>query len=133
MRGCFTQCFTFVATVEAIIESKATPVCTEIDDTLNMCPVDLEQRITSRTKAVIAVHMLGVPARLREIKEICRKHNLFLIEDTAWGCGGNLDGIPLGTWGDIGTFSFDFAKTLTTGEGGMLVTNCKSTWKKASK
>jgi 8-amino-3,8-dideoxy-alpha-D-manno-octulosonate transaminase len=116
-----TQCFTFVATIEGIIESGAQPVCTEIDKTLNMDPTDLERKITPRTRAVIVVHMLGTPARLKEVKEICQRHNLYLIEDTAWGCGGCLDGKPLGTWGDVGTFSFDFAKTMTTGEGGMLV------------
>jgi 8-amino-3,8-dideoxy-alpha-D-manno-octulosonate transaminase len=116
-----TQSFTFVATVEAIIEAGATPVCAEIDGTLNLDPVDLETRVTPRTRAVIPVHMLGTPARLREIETICRRHNLLLIEDAAWGCGGSLDGKPLGTWGQMGTFSFDFAKTMTTGEGGMVV------------
>ena len=118
-----TQSFTFVATVEAIIESRANPVCADIDHTLNLDPADLERRITPRTKAVIVVHMLGTPARLPEITDICRRHNLFLIEDTAWGCGGSLNNKSLGTWGDVGTFSFDFAKTMTTGEGGMVVFN----------
>jgi 8-amino-3,8-dideoxy-alpha-D-manno-octulosonate transaminase len=118
-----TQTFTFVATVESIIESGATPICAEIDDTLNMDPSDLEKKISKKTKAVIVVHMLGVPARLREIVQICKRHGIPLIEDTAWGCGGALDGKPLGTWGDIGTFSFDYAKIITTGEGGMLLTN----------
>ena len=68
-----TQCFTFVATVESIVESGATPVCTEVDKTLNMDPKDLESRITSKTKAVIAVHMLGIPARLKEIKKFVIK------------------------------------------------------------
>ena len=127
-----TQCFTFVATVESIVESGATPVCTEVDKTLNMDPKDLESRITSKTKAVIAVHMLGTPARLKEIKKICDKNNLFLIEDTAWGCGGNLEKINLGNWGDIGTFSFDFAKTITTGEGGMITFKNENIYKKAA-
>jgi 8-amino-3,8-dideoxy-alpha-D-manno-octulosonate transaminase len=127
-----TQSFTFVATAEAIIEARATPVCAEIDNTLNMAPDDLLRKITPRTKAVIVVHMLGTPARLPEIAEICRKKNLVLIEDTAWGCGGNLQGKPLGTWGDVGTFSFDFAKTLTTGEGGMVVFRDKEVWEKAA-
>jgi 8-amino-3,8-dideoxy-alpha-D-manno-octulosonate transaminase len=70
-----TQCFTFVATVEAIIESRGVPICADIDDTLNLDPISLEQKITSKTKAVIAVHMLGVPARLQEISDICKKHN----------------------------------------------------------
>jgi 8-amino-3,8-dideoxy-alpha-D-manno-octulosonate transaminase len=127
-----TQSFTFVATVEAIIEARATPVCADIDTTLNMDPADLERRITPRTKAVIVVHMLGTPARLTEITEICRRHKLLLIEDTAWGCGGNLQGKPLGTYGDIGTFSFDFAKTMTTGEGGMLVFRDEAVYRRAA-
>lgn len=116
-----TQSFTFVATAEAIIEARAVPVCCEVDATLNMDPADLERRITPRTRAVIAVHMLGTPARLREISSVCERHEVVLIEDAAWGCGGALDGRALGTWGRMGTFSFDFAKTMTTGEGGMVV------------
>ncbi len=120
-----TQSFTFVATVEAIVEARAKPVCTEIDETLNMDPQDLLKKINKKTKAVIVVHMLGVPARLDKIKEICRKKRLVLIEDTAWGCGGKFKNKFLGTWGDIGAFSFDFAKTITTGEGGMLLFKSK--------
>ena len=127
-----TQCFTFVATVEAIVESGALPKCCEIDKTLNICPIDLEKRITEKTKAVIVVHMLGNPARLIEIQQICKKYNLFLIEDTAWGCGGKLNDKYLGTWGDIGTYSFDFAKTMTTGEGGMLIFKEKKYLQKAA-
>lgn len=127
-----TQSFTFVATVEGIIESGATPVCAEIDDTLNLDPADLERRITPRTRAVIVVHMLGTPARLPEIEAICEMHNLFLIEDSAWGCGGSLAGKSLGTWGRVGTFSFDFAKTMTTGEGGMIVFQQKQDYERAA-
>jgi 8-amino-3,8-dideoxy-alpha-D-manno-octulosonate transaminase len=127
-----TQAFTFVATVEAIIESRGVPICAEVDDTLNIDPADLERRIGPRTKAVIAVHMLGSPARLREIREICHRRGIALIEDTAWGCGGNLDGKPLGTWGVMGTYSFDFAKTMTTGEGGMLVFRDAETYARAA-
>ena len=116
-----TQSFTFVATVESIVESGCIPVCTEIDDSLNMCPLDLEKKITRKTKAVIVVHMLGYSANLSKIKKICKKYNLFLIEDTAWGIGGKFRSKYLGTVGDVGTYSFDFAKTITTGEGGMCV------------
>ena len=127
-----TQSFTFVATVEAIIEASAIPICAEIDDTLNMDPADLKNKISPKTKAVIVVHMLGVPANLRLIKNICDQHSIPLIEDTAWGCGGSLDGKPLGSWGAIGTFSFDFAKAMTTGEGGMVLTNDSPTHAKAA-
>jgi 8-amino-3,8-dideoxy-alpha-D-manno-octulosonate transaminase len=126
-----TQSFTFVATVEAIIESGATPVCTEVDETLNMDPGDLMARITPRTKAVIVVHMLGTPARLDRILEVCHRQGIPLVEDTAWGCGGRFKGRSLGTWGEIGTFSFDAAKTLTTGEGGMVVTREKAIYDRA--
>ena len=68
-----TQSFTFVATVEAIVESGAIPVCTEIDNTLNMDPSDLERKITKKTKAVILVHMLGYPGYIDKIKKICLK------------------------------------------------------------
>ena len=127
-----TQSFTFVATVEAIIEARAIPVITEIDKTLNMDPEDLEKKITKRTKAIIVVHMLGVPARLKEIKIIADKHGIPLIEDTAWGCGGYYNDIPLGTYGNIGTYSFDFAKAMTTGEGGMIVFKDKYLYEKAA-
>ena len=70
--------------------------------------------------------MLGVPANLLKIKKICKKHKLLLIEDTAWGIGGKYKKNYLGTIGDIGTFSFDFAKTITTGEGGMMVLKIKN-------
>lgn len=127
-----TQSFTFVATIEAIVESRFVPVCADINETLNMCPKELEKQITKKTKAVIIVHMLGVPAQLDKIKNICKKHNIKLIEDTAWGCGAKFKNKYLGTWGDIGAYSFDFAKTITTGEGGMVVFNNKKDFEKAA-
>ena len=127
-----TQSFTFVATAEAIIEARAVPVCCEIDDTFNMDPNDLILRITNKTRAVIVVHMLGTPARLVEIKKICDERNIVLIEDSAWGCGGTLYGKALGTWGQMGTYSFDFAKTMTTGEGGMVVFQNEADYKAAA-
>ena len=96
-----------------------------------MDPKDLIKKINNKTKAVIVVHMLGVPARINEIKKICKKYNLTLIEDTAWGCGAQYKKKFLGTWGDIGAFSFDFAKTITTGEGGMLLFKSKKKYLKA--
>lgn len=116
-----TQSFTFVATVEAIIEAGAQPVIAEIDATLNIDPVDVATKISPSTRAIIAVHMLGTPARLDEISDLCDQTGISLIEDVAWGCGGAFRGRPLGTWGSVGTFSFDHAKAITTGEGGMLI------------
>ena len=116
-----TQAFTFVASVEAIVESGATPICAEINESLTLDVASFEASITKNTRAVIIVHMLGVPCQIDLIQEICRKHSIYLIEDTAWGCGGKYKGKFLGTWGDFGTYSFDFAKNITTGEGGMVV------------
>lgn len=127
-----TQSFTFVATAEAIIESRAKPVICEINDTLNMDPDDLEKKINKNTKAVIVVHMLGTPCEMDKIKTICKKRKIKLIEDTAWGIGATINKKYLGTIGDIGTFSFDFAKTLTTGEGGMIVFKSKKDYDKAA-
>ncbi len=126
-----TQSFTFVATVEAIVESGAKPIICDIDSTLNLDPDALEAKISNKTKAIIVVHMLGTPCNLNPIIKIAEKNKIKIIEDTAWGCGGKLNGKYLGTIGDAGTYSFDFAKTITTGEGGMTVFKNKSYLDKA--
>jgi 8-amino-3,8-dideoxy-alpha-D-manno-octulosonate transaminase len=118
-----TQAFTFVATVEAIAETGATPIVTEVDETLNMDPADLERKITDKTKAIWVVHMLGGPARMDEILEIGKRHNIPVLEDTAEAIGAQYGGQPCGALGYASAFSFDFGKTMTTGEGGMALTN----------
>jgi len=127
-----TQGFTFVATWEAIFDAGAVPVFTEIDETLNMDPADLERKITSATKAIIPVHMLGAQARIEEISAIAERHGIPVIEDTAQAAGCRLRGRHLGTFGAMGTFSFDSVKTMTTGEGGMVVTDDESLWRNMS-
>jgi 8-amino-3,8-dideoxy-alpha-D-manno-octulosonate transaminase len=126
-----TQSFTFIATVEAIIELGAIPVITEIDQSLNMDPTDLEKKITNRTKAIIPVHMAGVAARMDEILSIARKYNIPILEDSAQAFGATYKGKPLGTIGDAGIYSFDIGKVITTGEGGAVVTNNESIYLKA--
>jgi len=127
-----TQGFTFVATWEAILDCGAIPVFTEVDWTLNMDPADLEKKITPRTKAIIPVHMMGAQARIGEIKAIADRHAIPVIEDTAQAAGGRLNGRHLGTFGAVGTFSFDAVKTMTTGEGGMCITNDAGLWQRMS-
>lgn len=124
-----TQSFTFVATAEAIIACGAKPVFTEVDDTLNMDPADLLSRITERTRVIIPVHMLGVPCAMDDILAIAEHHHLSVIEDACEALGGSYHGKSLGTIGTLGAFSFDFGKTLTTGEGGMIVTNSESLYR----
>ena len=125
-----TQSHTFIATVEAIFETGATPVIADINKTLNMDPDDLKSRITSKTKVVIPVHMSGVSAEIDKIVKIAKEHNLYVLEDCAQAPGGEYKGKKLGTFGDAGIFSFDFGKMLTTGEGGMIVTNSEDIYKK---
>ncbi len=120
-----TQSFTFVATIEAILEAGAVPVVTEVDQSFNMDPADLESKITAKTKAIIPVHMLGVPARMKEILAVAKKKNIPVLEDSCQACGSSYHGAKTGTLGALGTHSFDYVKTLTTGEGGMVVTNDK--------
>jgi 8-amino-3,8-dideoxy-alpha-D-manno-octulosonate transaminase len=115
--------YTFFASCASIVAAKAVPVICDIDDTLTMDPDDLERKITPRTKAVIAVHMRGVPCDIERIAAICRKHNLKLIEDVAQACGGSFNGKMLGTFGDVGCFSFQYHKIITAGEGGMCLTD----------
>lgn len=126
-----TQAFTFVATVEAILEVGSVPVIVDIDETLNMCPKSLEAAITGKTKAVIPVHMMGSPAAMDEIMAIAKKHDLLVLEDNAQGCGGTYKGRMLGTIGDCGSFSFDAGKVMITGEGGMVVTANESLYLRA--
>ena len=116
-------CFTFVASFESIIASGATPVLVDIDDTLTLDPKAVEAAVTPRTKVVMPVHMCGSMAELDSLKAICDKHNLYLLEDACQAFGGSYKGKMLGTIGDAGTFSFDFVKTITCGEGGAMITN----------
>jgi len=118
-----TQGFTFVATWESILDAGAIPVFAEVDDSLCMDPTDLEGKISPRTKAILPVHMCGAHARIPEILQVADRHGIPVIEDTAQSCGGKLKGKSLGSFGKMGTFSFDSVKTMTTGEGGMIITN----------
>jgi dTDP-4-amino-4,6-dideoxygalactose transaminase len=102
--------YTFFASCAAVIAAKAIPVIAEVDDSLTLDPDDVERKITSRTKAILAVHMRGVPCDLDRITAITKKHNLLLIEDVAQACGGSYKGKRLGNFGDCGAFSFQYHK-----------------------
>jgi len=115
--------FTFMATYEAVLEVGGIPVMADIDDTLNLDPDDIPNKITPRTKAVIPVHMCGAPARIDRIMKAAKKHKLLVLEDNAQGCGSSYKGKMLGSFGHMGIFSFDHYKTITTGEGGMIITD----------
>lgn len=123
--------FTFVATYEAVLEVGAIPVMADVDDSLNLSSEDIPAKITDRTKAVIPVHMCGAGARIDGILEAARNHGLLVLEDNAQSLGGAFRGRKLGTFGDMATFSFDFYKTITTGEGGMVLTNRRDLYERA--
>lgn len=115
---------TYIASVNAIAYTGATPVfCDSEPETWQLDPVDVERKITQRTKAVMAVHLYGHPCEMTTLQSICKANNLFLIEDCAEALGTLYKGKHVGTFGDISTFSFFGNKTITTGEGGMVVTN----------
>ena len=120
-----TQSFNFIATIEAILDVGAIPKIVGIDKSLNMCPKDLSKKITKKTKAVIPVHMLGFAADMSSIKKICKKKNIKILEDNCESIGAKFNNKYLGTIGDVGVFSFDFGKIITTGEGGLILTNNK--------
>ena len=115
--------FTYVASISAIVYARALPVLAEVDDSFNLDPVDVEARITPRTRAIIAVHMLGAPARLDELRDIADRHGILLIEDCAQAFGASYQGQGVGGIGNTGVFSFNEYKTITCGDGGMVVTD----------
>ncbi|MDO7172571.1 DegT/DnrJ/EryC1/StrS family aminotransferase [Mariniflexile sp. AS56] len=117
--------FTFVASFEAVMMLGAIPVLVDIDDTLTLCPKAVENAITSKTKAVMVVHMCGSMGHVDALKDVCDKHSLTLIEDACQAIGATYKSEPLGSIGDLGCFSFDFVKTITCGEGGAVITNNK--------
>lgn len=118
------QSFTFVAPVEAIVDLGAKPVLVNIDETLNMCPKDLEKKITKKSKVIMPVHMLGVAANMKEINKIAKKKKLIVIDDNCEALGAKWNKKQmLGVQSDMCTWSFDNGKTITTGEGGMITSN----------
>lgn len=115
--------YTFFATCAAVVAAKALPIVCEVDGSLTMDPEDLERKITKRTKALIPVHMRGMPAKMDRIMAIARKHGLKVVEDVAQANGGSFGGQKLGSFGDVGAFSLQYHKTITAGEGGIVASN----------
>jgi 8-amino-3,8-dideoxy-alpha-D-manno-octulosonate transaminase len=122
--------FTFVASFEAIISVGATPVLVDVDDTITLSPEAVKAAITPRTRCIMPVHMCGSMADLGALQEICKEHNLLLLEDACQSIGGTYKGKKLGTIGHAGTFSFDFVKTITCAEGGVVMTDDAAVYEK---
>jgi perosamine synthetase len=119
-----TTAFTFLATALAVLQHNAVPVFVDIDPrTFNIDPAKIAERITPRTKAILPVHIHGVPADMDPILAVARKHGLLVIEDAAQAHGSTYKGKKVGGIGDMGIFSFQGSKNLPAGEGGVFVTN----------
>ena len=123
--------FTFVASFEAVLSVGAIPVLVDIDESLTLHPEAVGNAITPRTKCVMPVHMCGSMADLDALQSICNDHGLILLEDACQSIGGSYKGKALGTIGHAGTFSFDFVKTITCGEGGVVMTNDENIFSKS--
>lgn len=124
--------FTYIASVSTISITGAVPVFVDsIEDTWQIDPKDVKRKITPKTKAIMAVHLYGHPCEMDELVKIAKDHNLFLIEDCAEAFGSTYKDKHVGTFGDLSTFSFYGNKTITTGEGGMVVTNDETLYDRA--
>lgn len=123
--------FTFVASFEAVLSVGAIPVLVDVDETLTLNPDSVRKAITPATKCIMPVHMCGSMADMDALKAICDEHNLILLEDACQSIGGTYKGKKLGTIGHAGTFSFDFVKTITCAEGGVVMTNSEDVYIKS--
>jgi len=123
--------FTFIASVEAVLFIGAVPIFAEIDETLCLSASGIEKAITPKTKGICLVHMCGGNAEMDEIMAVVKKYNLILVEDAGQAFASSYKGTYTGLFGKAGSYSFDFFKIATAGEGGVLVTNDEETYKKA--
>ncbi|NLA40297.1 MAG: DegT/DnrJ/EryC1/StrS family aminotransferase [Smithella sp.] len=125
-----TTPFTFIATIEAIVALNAVPILGDIDETLSLDAASVERLITPKTRAIMPVHMFGVAADMDRFTALAKKHNIPVIEDACEVVGGTYKGRCLGTLGKCGTWSFDPNKTLTVGEGGIILTDDEAVYLK---
>ncbi len=118
--------FSFIATASSVSMTGATPVFVDVDNfTYNINPCKIEDKITSKTRAVLGVHLFGQPFDVKFLRDICCDNNLLLIEDAAQAHGAMINNQKVGSFGDFGCFSFYATKNMMTGEGGMITTNSK--------
>lgn len=130
--GIIVPTFTYIASANAVRYTGAVPVFADsLADTWQIDPEDIERKITNKTKAIMVVHLYGHPADMDRIMDIAHRHNLFVIEDCAEAIGSKYKGKYVGSFGDVAAFSFYGNKTMTCGEGGMVLTNDETLWQRA--
>ena len=120
-----TQSFNFIATIEAILDIGAIPRIVNVDKSLNMDPKEIKPLINKKTKVILPVHMLGVSAEIEKIIQIAKKYKIKVLEDNCESIGAKFSKKYLGTLADIGVFSFDFGKTITTSSRTKIITRFK--------
>ena len=123
--------YTFIASISTIMLAGAIPVLAEIDESLTIDPTKIEALITPKTKAILPVHMLGNPCDLDAIMAIAKKHGLYVLEDCCQAVGASYKGKRVGTIGNIGAFSLNVFKTISTGDGGAVITNDENLYERA--
>jgi 8-amino-3,8-dideoxy-alpha-D-manno-octulosonate transaminase len=123
--------YTWIASATAVLAVGGIPIIAEVDESLTLDPQDVAAKITPYTRAIMPVHMRGVPCRMDELMALAHHHGLKVVEDTAQADGGSYRGKRLGSFGDAGCFSLQFNKIITAGEGGMVLTNDENVWKRA--
>jgi len=123
--------FMWVATVGAVVQVGAIPVLCEVDDSFSMSPVDMERKITPRTKLILPIHMAGAPCDIESVIEVADKHGIPVLEDCAQCNGGEFRGRKVGTLGKMGMFSLQLNKNMTCGEGGLIVTDDEKLYTRA--
>ena len=123
--------YTFIASISTIMMAGAIPVLAEIDESLTIDPTKIEALITPKTKAILPVHMLGNPCDLDAIMAIAKKHGLYVLEDCCQAVGASYKGKRVGTIGNIGAFSLNVFKTISTGDGGAVITNDENLYERA--
>ena len=123
--------FMWIADVNAIVHLRAIPVLAEIDETFNLDPKDLVQRISPRTKAIIAIHMAGTAADMPAILAVADQHGIPVLEDCSQAAGATIDGRMVGSMGAVGILSLQYNKNITTGEGGLLTTSDEEIFRRA--
>lgn len=124
--------FTFIASAAAVLNCGAIPIFVDVDLSMNIDSEKIEAAITEKTKAIMAVHIQGVPADMKKIMSIAERHNLFVIEDCAQAFGSMIGGRRIGTFGDAAAFSLQSCKVITAGEGGIFVCKNKEQYIKAN-
>ena len=123
--------YTYIATAMAVVSAGAIPVIAEVDDTLTLCPADVEKKITPHTKAIIPVHIQGFPSNMDALCDIAKRHGIKILEDACQSDGGCYHGKRLGTIGTAGALSFNYFKVITAGEGGALLTDDRTVFERA--